>query len=295
MPLINYATVTNSTFSGNSAPYGGGNIFGGTGWVGEGSTTVKNTLLANNGSGGNCADTGAGTLTSSGYNLSDDGSCTYFTATGDLNNAPAGLQTDSSGNVLLKDNGGPTQTIALVFPSIAIDRIPFFACTDATGNPLYTDQRGVARPQPTGGYCDIGAFELVQSTPFASFTPKLNIYTGAVSAPGFDVNVALTLGTTNTAIFPLTKDVKLTIGSYTVTVPAGSFKLLTNGSKAGSYTYSGTINGVTLTGQLSPTGTNSYVFTASATGVVPATSNPVPVTISIGADSSTASVTARIK
>jgi hypothetical protein len=285
-------TITNSTLAGNSSYAGGGGILN----LDEGTVMIKNTLLANTASGGdNCLSDGS-TILSAGYNLSDGGSCTsYFTATGDLNNAPAGLQTDSNGNVLLKDNGGPTQTIALVLPSIAIDRIPSFACTDATGNPLYTDQRGVARPQPTGGYCDVGAFELVPSTPFASFTPKLNIYTGAVSAPGFDLNVALTLGTNNTAIFPLAKDVNLTIGSYIVTVPAGSFKLLTNGSKAGGYTYTGTINGVTLTGQLSPTGTNSYVFTASATGVVPATSNPVPVTISIGTDSSTASVTARIK
>jgi hypothetical protein len=29
------------------------------------------------------------------------------------------------------------------------------------GQPLTVDQRGVARPQPTGGKCDIGAFELV--------------------------------------------------------------------------------------------------------------------------------------
>src|SRR5262249_40058740 len=154
-----------------------------------------------------------------------------------------GLQTDSSGNVLLQDNGGPTQTIALVFPSIAIDHIPASACTDADGNPLYTDQRGVARPQPTGGYCDVGAFEVVQASPFASFTPKLTTYTIPVSGyAGFDLNVALTLDTKDAAIFPLPQPVTLAIGSYTVTVPASSFKLLTNGSKAGSYTYSGTIH-----------------------------------------------------
>ncbi len=301
-------TVTNSTFSGNSASYGGGiyNIFGNLTVTNStfsgnsayaiasalGSTiTVKNTLLANEPSGGNCG-TVYGTLVSAGYNLSDDNTCTSsFTATGDLNNTPAGL--DPLG---LQNNGGPTQTIALVYGSPAIDAIPISACTDASGTPLYTDQRGAARPQPTGGNCDIGAYELVPATtPFATFTPKLNIYTGAVSAPGFDLNVALTLGANDAAIFPLTKDVKLTIGSYSVTVPSSSFKLLISGAMAGSYVYSGIINGVTLSEQLSPTGTNSYSFKASATGVVPATTNPVAVTLTIGTDSSTASVTARIQ
>jgi hypothetical protein len=34
------------------------------------------------------------------------------------------------------------------------------ACSDASGNPVLTDQRGVARPQGAG--CDIGAVEVVQ-------------------------------------------------------------------------------------------------------------------------------------
>jgi hypothetical protein len=37
--------------------------------------------------------------------------------------------------------------------SPAIDAIPVASCT------LATDQRGVSRPQPAGGNCDIGAFE----------------------------------------------------------------------------------------------------------------------------------------
>ena len=52
----------------------------------------------------------------------------------------------------LRDNGGPTQTIALGTGSAAVDLIP-----PASGCPP-TDQRGVARPQGTG--CDAGAYEL---------------------------------------------------------------------------------------------------------------------------------------
>jgi hypothetical protein len=58
----------------------------------------------------------------------------------------------------LRDNGGPTETHALVSGSVAIN----FAeeCIDADGFPLLTDQRGVSRPQ--GPACDSGAFELEQ-------------------------------------------------------------------------------------------------------------------------------------
>jgi hypothetical protein len=53
----------------------------------------------------------------------------------------------------LGDNGGPTQTRALLIGSPAIDA----GSNDCP--PPATDQRGTARPQGAG--CDIGAFELV--------------------------------------------------------------------------------------------------------------------------------------
>jgi hypothetical protein len=59
--------------------------------------------------------------------------------------------------ITLSENGGPTPTVALLPGSPAIDAIPEASCMDADGNPLRTDERGVARPQ--GGACDVGAFE----------------------------------------------------------------------------------------------------------------------------------------
>jgi fibronectin-binding autotransporter adhesin len=165
-------TVTNSTFSGNFGNNGGGIYSGATATVTNstfsgnngtaiesgGTATVKNTLLANSEQGpapipvGNCN----GTFISDGYNLSDDASCSsFFTAAGDLNNTPAGL--DPGG---LKNNGGPTQTIAILPSSPAFNAIPLSPtnyCTDMAGNPVTTDQRGVSRPQVSA--CSIGAFE----------------------------------------------------------------------------------------------------------------------------------------
>ena len=57
----------------------------------------------------------------------------------------------------LADNGGPTETHALVEGSVAIDVIPAEDCVDADDQPLTTDQRGY--PRPVGDGCDVGAFE----------------------------------------------------------------------------------------------------------------------------------------
>ena len=91
----------------------------------------------------------SGNPTSLGHNLDSDGTCD-LTATGDLPNIDPFLGP-------LQDNGGLTETHALLPGSPAIDAIPAEDCNDPEGNPVTTDQRGIARP--LGLACDIGAFE----------------------------------------------------------------------------------------------------------------------------------------
>jgi len=126
--------VTNSTFSGNSAGNGGGiaNLLY--------SVAVTNTILANSTSGGNCAG-----VTDGGHNLDSDGTCGVGPATDPLL-APG-----------LAHNGGPTQTIALLAGSPAIDTGDPEVC----GNPPVNgvDQRGYARPGTGHTQCSIGAYE----------------------------------------------------------------------------------------------------------------------------------------
>ena len=146
-------TINNSTISGNSAKFikctgsacyvQGGGIFG--------SATLQNSIVANNDARGlpwNCY----GTITSKGYNLGSDGTC-RFNNTGDLNNTDPKLGP-------LQNNGGPTQTQALLDGSPAIDAGNLSGCTDGKGHLLKTDQRGKPRPdkEDTGG-CDMGAYE----------------------------------------------------------------------------------------------------------------------------------------
>jgi hypothetical protein len=141
------STANNLTVAGNRIISGlGGGIFS------DAAFALKNTIIANNTatSKANCA----GSFSSSGFNLESANTC-GFAGPGDLINTDPKLGPR-------QNNGGPTSTQALLAGSPAIDT---GSCTDFLGSPLTTDQRGVPRPQPAGGKCDIGAFELVPATP----------------------------------------------------------------------------------------------------------------------------------
>jgi hypothetical protein len=122
-------------------------------------TLLSNTIVSGNGD-LNCGGTVA--VGSLGYNLEDADDC-GLAEEGDQPNTDAMLGA-------LSDNGGPTETHALLTSSPAIDTGDGLACPD-------TDQRGVARPQDgdndgTAG-CDIGAFELEGAAPPTPTPPIL--------------------------------------------------------------------------------------------------------------------------
>jgi len=171
-------TIRNSTISGNTASTVGGAIdrFGGN------TRIVLSTITDNNaatGSGGVYLEGGAqmdvkgsiiwgntrsGTIpndvggsgagySSMGHNLIGAGTAvSQFTADGDQTGV-----TDALLGTLQLNGPGTTRTHALLAGSPAIDA---GTCTDHAGAPVLTDQRGVTRPQPNGGPCDIGAYEL---------------------------------------------------------------------------------------------------------------------------------------
>ena len=130
-------TIRNSTISGNSASYqSGGNIY-----TNDMSTALTGTIVSNGMGFPNCS----GIITDMGYNLDSDGSC-GFTLSSDLNKVNPLLGP-------LQNNGGPTQTMALLQDSPAIDRVNTSADCPAT------DQRGDVRPDNGESVCDIGAYE----------------------------------------------------------------------------------------------------------------------------------------
>ncbi len=165
--IFNYggmSSITNSTFSNNTASADAGGIFN----YGGGTFTASSSILAGN-SGGNCG----GPIINAGYNISDDASCSFGTETA-ANGKTIGdsvLDTNLNLDPALANNGGPTETIGLGFPSYAIDAIPIALC------PL-TDQRGFMRADPGDApnfACDIGAFE---ASPIVVNTLEDNVISG---------------------------------------------------------------------------------------------------------------------
>ena len=155
------ATITNNQADANFDGSGvGGGVFNSTST--NATFNFQNTILA-----GNFETVGmpaapptfvpvmgecAGIINSVGNNLMTIADCTVSGSVPILGDAILGP---------LQNNGGPTQTHALLSGSPAIDAGNPGGCRDEFGALLTTDQRGFNRP---GLGCDIGAFELQQAT-----------------------------------------------------------------------------------------------------------------------------------
>lgn len=130
-----------TTVNDNTATTSGASIF-----VGAPAVAVNHTIVADQSAVANC---NAPLNSFGGLSLSNDLSCGIVNAV-NLNLGP------------LQNNGGPTQTHALIFPSDAIDT----GDTTCGGAGVNFDQRGEPRPvdfnNDDGGnlLCDIGAFEI---------------------------------------------------------------------------------------------------------------------------------------
>ena len=154
-------TVINSTFTGNHPPVGigGATIANSV----DSRMTIINTIVANDPS-GDVACSGVGSIAYGRNNLIGDGGASCGFADGVNGNIVGDPMLDAAG---LKDNGGPTETVALQAGSPAIDAGDETTCSGPLVNNL--DQRGYGRPA-TG--CSIGAYEYNSVIgPTATFTP----------------------------------------------------------------------------------------------------------------------------
>jgi hypothetical protein len=142
------------TMTGNGDLTGDGQVN-----TGGGSLTSFGSVITSPPSGNSNCNVGATTLTSQGYNYSDDATC-GFTQSTDKQSAP------SPNLGALADNGGLGQTELPQAGSPLIDAIPVSACQTGLAAGITTDERGVTRPQGSG--CDIGAVEVSGS----SFNPN---------------------------------------------------------------------------------------------------------------------------
>ena len=186
--LSNSPTLTNVTFSGNSAEYGGGMAN-----VNSSSPTLKNVTFSGNSAieGGGTYNDGnsnpqirntilwGNTATTLGAQIYNSGANTSVVSDTVVQGGFAG-----GTNIVITDPllgtlgnfGGFTRTIPLLPGSSAID----------TGNDATcaaTDQRGITRPQ--GAHCDIGAYEYVDTT-----EPAVDTF--AVTTPSNSLNIPIT-------------------------------------------------------------------------------------------------------
>ncbi|NOQ93713.1 MAG: CSLREA domain-containing protein [Methylophaga sp.] len=149
--------ISNSTLALNSSlnPYpttGGNAIYNsryGEDGTFSGRLVIKNSIITGDGSEHTLC---VGPITSSGYNITTDDSCSLTDSTDQPNTDPL--------IGLLQDNGGRTFTHAPLFGSPAINAIPINDCIDVDSNPMVFDQRGRPRPEPANGNCDIGSVEI---------------------------------------------------------------------------------------------------------------------------------------
>ena len=204
--MVSCTISSNSCSGGPSVLETGGSAQGGGIDKGTVPFLIKNTIVSGNtataGSGGYAAGTAFGpdisgtSVTSQGFNL-----------IGITNDSSGWISSDLTGSKLtardpqlgpLRDNGGPTPTMALLAGSAAIDY--------GHNSGAATDQRGLPRPinlpdytdNPNGGDgCDIGAFEVQPSGPVATTLAASQVTSSGASLNG-TVNPN---GTTATAWF----------------------------------------------------------------------------------------------
>ena len=116
---------------------------------------------------------------------------------------------------------------------------------------------------------------------FSAFSSKLEVSTTSTTT-SFQLVSNFTLGSTSDGINPLTEATVLSVGSYSVIIPARSFHQ--NGK--GYYAYQGTIKGESLQLQIVPgTTSNTYTLKAEGSGATPVIlGNPAWVALRIGND-----------
>ena len=257
-------TISNSTLSGNSAQGseqrgGGGGIYNDYLSV----LTVANSTISGNSDGGIFNSSGATANLENTIVAGNNFANSAFDLSGNFNLDHSLIQdvngftdTDSGSNLFgvdplldpLGDYGGPTQSMALLPGSPAIDAGSNALAVDANGEPLTTDQRGL--PRTVNGTVDIGAFE---SSGFTLTATGGNGQSTPVGLP-FNSPLAVTV-TANNAAEPVDG------GQVTFSAPAAAPTATL--SNQGVATITGGQASVTAQADTTP---GSYSVRAAATG-----------------------------
>jgi hypothetical protein len=125
-----------------------------------------------------------------------------------------------------------------------------------------------------------------RNVPFAALSARVEIE----HDDEFEVRATFTLGAGSNGIAPLTEDIKLGVGTFSITIPAGSFTQ--DGGR--QFKFEGVIAGVTLKVEIKDLGGGSFELKAEGEGAnLTGTVNPVTVALTIGDDVGSATTTAK--
>jgi hypothetical protein len=268
------ATVRSSTIAFNAVPGNGGAGVRRSS-PGGGPLTLMNSIVSDN-NGSNCGVYDSLPVSSVGYNISDDGSCSSFTSAGDMQNTDPLIG-------MLAENGGPALTHLPRPGSPAINAGSPNGCRDWGGALLPTDQRGAGFVRSQDGRCDIGSIEVAplpppllaslnQTTATATSTAVTIVLTGAdfangsvVRWAGVDLPTEFVSKTQLRAIVPAAKMAIAGVVPVTVFtgIPGGG------GSQPRTFTVS---NPVPVLAALGPTsarqGTSGLALTVTGSGFI---------------------------
>ncbi|MGH6839302.1 MAG: choice-of-anchor tandem repeat GloVer-containing protein [Methylocella sp.] len=237
-----------------------------------------------------------------------------FAGGSDGSDPVGGLIADSSGNLFGTTGGGGgsgcggsgcgtvfkltpggTETVLYSFTGGSDGGLPRAGLIADSGGNLYGTTLN-------GGASDAGTvFKLtgtgfVPDVPFAALSGTLSINFGKIpNTDSFILKSSFTLGSASKEINPAVQPVTFQVGNYAVTIPPGSFTGTVTSSAFGPFFFTGTINGVSLHAAIMPTGAKRFSFQAGAQNAsLTGTKNPVPLTLTVGNNSGTASVSATL-
>ena len=191
-----------------------------------------------------------------------------------------------------------TATNTVVGPPITVGTTPIGLAITPDGSRVYvanqssntvsviaTATNTVVGPPITVGSAPVAFGLFIQPAPvvFSAFTAKLTV---SSYQPKFTLHSSFTPGGTLNSIYPATDPVTLKIGTFTTTIPPGSFTL----TSPGTYSFVGVINGLTINASITQTGNTSYTFQMTANANLSRMKNPTTVTLTIGNNAGTTSV-----
>lgn len=147
------------------------------------------------------------------------------------------------------------------------------------GNGFLTQLSSSPFPAGSGPF----AVAITPLVPFTSSFAELGI-----SKDSFDLKEFFSLGANSNGIKPVHENVTLRIGTFSLMIPAGSFKK----TLGGRFAFEGVINGVSLQVRIVPLGDKSFQFIAVGTGAeFTGLTSAVTVVLTIGVNTGTTTAT----